>query len=90
LAIRVVIDSRWSRASRGSSVFVSGIKRVRIQDSDFIRSYAIGVSGIGGGIYVAGTSVTITRSKFVECSAWRGGGAIYMYDASLDLVHSGT
>lgn len=88
MAYRITYTNFKFRAARGASVFASGIHKLQIQDSVVISSHAPWLSGIGGGLYAAGTTVTVLRSKFIECGAWKGGGAIYVFDASLTVEQS--
>ena len=85
LTLKQITLTRGRAETGGAISLMGGSARLQLDSSSLIANSA---SEHGGALFVAGGSVSITRSSFVKNHASIGGGAVYLRGANLQATNS--
>ena len=78
------LEMQEPRLGRRGAGIKSAFSRVTLDDV-VVSSNQIGLNGNGGGLYVAGGSVMINNSQFIDNAAANSGGAIFSRSAAVTV-----
>ena len=82
----LTISNGYLEEDKGAGICVKNGSNLLFDNLVFSNNHSLLAGGIGGGLYMFDSKLTLENCDFLSCSAWHGGGGVYSDLSELTVI----